>query len=353
MKKQSWRTRAARLLGPLAGGMVVMLAAACGGQGNGGGGATGKTENTQGAATEGASGGGAGGVVWTNMSFDQVLAKAKETNKMVLVDVWSDHCMQCGVMDQEIWDTPEAPRLVGDAIPIKIPSDAPESYSFRYKYPITGLPAVLLLDSDGTEINRVVGYVNKSRWLTDAHSMMTGVDPLPDMEAELKANPNKLPLYVPLLETYLYRRQEDKAQQLMQKVLELDPANAAHESEKAIRAMAKYYAYFLMDASGSARYWKMLAEKFPSSTSVGGALKETYDQAKDAGQVDQWIDWACGLSREHPDQGQFNSTLAMFAYRQKLVADCLAEAARNAKRVGAGPAGIDTVAVILEGKQPS
>src|SRR5690606_32061188 len=88
------------------------------------------------------------GVQWTTLTFEEALQAAAKDNKMLLVDVWSGSCHQCGVMDEEVWNTPDGARLVGDAIPIKIPSDAPESYSFRHRYPITGLPAVLLLDSD-------------------------------------------------------------------------------------------------------------------------------------------------------------------------------------------------------------
>lgn len=288
------------------------------------------------------------GVPWTTLPFEEALQKAAAENAQVLVDVWSASCAQCGVMDEEVWNTAEGVRLVGNAIPIKVPSDAPESYPFRHRYPITGLPAVLLLDSNGDEINRVVGYVNKTEFLTEAHTMMTGIDPIPDLEKEVAAHPENLALQTQLMEKYLDRTREAEARALMDRILEKDPDSAAGEAEKAVRYMARYYAFFRMDAAGSAEYYRTYLDRFPGASGVGGALKATLDQAKASGSVDDWIQWICKVAEKHDDHGRFNSSVAMFAHRNHLKGRCLADAARRALRLGGGAAGLDTVAVALE-----
>lgn len=287
------------------------------------------------------------GVQWTTLSFDEALTAAAKQNKMLVADVWSGSCHQCGVMDEEVWNTPDGIRLVGDAIAIKIPSDAPESYSFRHRYPITGLPAVLLLDSDGTEINRVVGYQSKATWIVDASEMMTGVDPIPELESRRQANPEDLTIHVTLVEKYLDRARENEARMLMETVLEKDPDSAQGHAERVVRAMARYYAYFRMDAEGAADYWRTFVERFPNASGLSGALKSTFDQANATGQTAAWIEWACRQAKSRENDGGYNSMIAMFAYRNNLKGDCLAEAAERAAVVGGGAAGVDTIAVHL------
>jgi hypothetical protein len=287
------------------------------------------------------------GVQWSTLTFEEALVAAGKQNKMLLVDVWSASCHQCGVMDEEVWNTPDGIRLVGDAIAIKIPSDVPESYSFRHRYPITGLPAVLLLDSNGSEINRVVGYQSKATWMVDASEMMTGVDPIPELESRRQANPEDLAVHVTLVEKYLERARENEARMLMETVLEKDPDSAQGQAEKAVRAMARYYAFFRMDAAGAADYWRTFVERFPNASGVSSALKSTLDQANATGQTAAWIEWVCRQAKSRENNGAFNSMIAMFAYRSNLKGDCLAEAAERAAVVGGGAAGVDTVAVHL------
>ncbi|MEZ4653340.1 MAG: thioredoxin fold domain-containing protein [Candidatus Eisenbacteria bacterium] len=331
-------------------GLLGLCLAACGGDGSSKDGQSAPADANRQSSVETEDHAAEGGVVWTDLSFDEVLKKAADEHKLILVDVWSPSCHQCEVMNDEVWNTPDGVHLVGDAIPIKIHSDAQESYSFRYRYPITGLPAVLLLDSDGTEINRVVGYSSKRAWLPEASAMMTGVDPIPDLETQVAENPDDLPLRVTLLDRYLERAREEDAHRLMEEVVAKDRSSAHGQAEKAVRSMARYYAFFRMDASGADGYYRTIVEQFPQASGLTGALKSTLDQARATGQVAAWTEWVCGLARKRESDGHYNSTIAMFAYRNKLTAPCLAEAARRAARSGDGAAGIDTVAVHLEGK---
>ncbi|MEZ4649297.1 MAG: thioredoxin family protein [Candidatus Eisenbacteria bacterium] len=286
-------------------------------------------------------------VQWFNGSFDEALAAAKEQDKMLLVDVWSDHCAQCGIMDEEVWSSPEGVTLVGDAIAVKVPSDAPESYPFRHTYPITGLPAILLLSPDGGEVNRIVGYNHRDEFLVEANEMMTGVDPLPELEKRVSANPNDTATRLELLETYLFRANEVDAKKQMDEILALDPDNRQGDADRAIRALAKYYAFFLMDAAGSADIWRTIPDKFPNSSALTAALKATLDYAKTTGSVDEWTSWVCGLTNRYSANGRFNSSVAMYAFRQGVRGKCLADAASRAKQLNAAPANVDSVITVL------
>lgn len=92
-----------------------------------------------------------------------------------------------------------------------------------------------------------------------------------------------------------------------------------------------------------------MIEMFPNASSVNSALKATLEYSKSVGKIDEWTEWICEQTSQNPENGRLNSAVAMYAFRNKLQHACLAEAARRAVELGAGPAGIDTVAVALEG----
>lgn len=336
-----------RLPGAVALSLFSFLAlglTACGGEKSGGG------SDAEPASSETPTGRfGADHVSWFEGSFEAALAEAKSKDKMLVVDVWSDHCAQCGIMDEELWGTPDGASLVGDAIAVKVPSDAPESYPFRHKYPITGLPAILLLNPDGNEINRVVGYVNRAQFLVEASEMMTGIDPIPDLEKRVEANPEDSATRFTLLEQYLFRARESEARRQMDAILETDPENQQGNADKAIRALAKYYAFFLMDAGGSADIWRTIPERYPNSSAMTAALKATLDYERSAGTETAWIDWICGLSDRYSANGGFNSVVANYAVRNGVTGDCLAEVARRAESLAVAPAQIDSLIRAISG----
>jgi hypothetical protein len=104
-----------------------------------------------------------------------------------------------------------------------------------------------------------------------------------------------------------------------------------------------------MDATRADGYWRRLAQDYPDASSIGGAMKATFDRAQETGTLDDWAKWACDLATFHPDAGRLSYNVAIFASRSRLRGPCLAEAARNAKRLGVGPAWMDSLAVVLEG----
>lgn len=281
------------------------------------------------------------------LSIDQAIALAQTSGDNILIEVWSGHCAQCGVMDNEVWSTPDGAQITDGVIALKIDSD---TYDLRRRYPVMGLPAVILLDPNGVEIDRIVGYVNKQDFLNQAAQLKLAIDPIPGLETTLASKPNSLPVMFELLETYYNRKMDEKAEAMLARIMEADPRNAAAFSEKAVMAAAKYHAYFTNDAAQSQKYWRMMAEKFPTSSGIGGALKATLDHARAQGSTDEWVKWACGVASSSPTEARLQSAVAMFAFRNGLRGQCLAESARRAKQLGLEPANMDSVATVLAGK---
>lgn len=291
------------------------------------------------------------GVQWRNLTLDEALQEARERNTMVLVDVWAVHCHSCGDMDVEVWETPEGVELTEGLIPIKIDTQTPAGREFMKRYPVTGLPATIVLHPDGAEMDRVEGYTDRNVFLQAARPLHDGIDPLPGMEEQLRRNPGQLPLLGDLLERYLFRKRMADADSVYQRILRLDPDNTMKAAEKAISKMARFEENFTLDYAKAAGYYKELAERYPTTPTVTGGVNGAHKALMKAGRSREWIDWICPLLEKYPDAVYLHRTAAMTAWSNGFRNPCFANAARVAARDGGRMASfLDSIAVIMDGK---
>lgn len=103
-------------------------------------------------------------------NYADALKTAKEENKKVLVDfTGSDWCGWCIKIDKDVFSKPGF-RTYAKKNLVLVKVDFPErkklseavqkqNNELQKKYGVEGFPTLVLLDSDGKEIGRKVGYV--------------------------------------------------------------------------------------------------------------------------------------------------------------------------------------------------
>ncbi|MBD3161626.1 MAG: thioredoxin fold domain-containing protein [Candidatus Eisenbacteria bacterium] len=289
------------------------------------------------------------GVEWADLTLEEALAQAAETGQIVMIDVWAPHCGSCGDMDEALWSTPEAAEFTEDLIPLKIESTAAEGADLRRRYPVTGLPAVLFIDPDGREIDRIVGYTHNQAFFAEAEPLRDGYDPLPALEEELAANPSSTDRMMPVFERYLYRGRSAEAGSLLVRIVDADPENRRGDAVKALVKMAKYARIVEGDWQGCYEIWQMILDRYPDSSSTSGAVASSFRAAQTLGRVDEWEEWICEKVETQPANARLHYSVAMTGRRYRLRGDCYADAAIRARELGRGGAFLDTLAVELRG----
>ncbi|WP_306590537.1 cytochrome c biogenesis protein CcdA [Geothrix sp. 21YS21S-4] len=95
---------------------------------------------------------------WLEQDFDGALAKAKAEKKLVLVDIYADWCAQCKELDEKTWpDAGVKQWIAQNAVAIRIDTDARRK-DLAGKLQIRSYPTVLLLDAEGRELRRILGF---------------------------------------------------------------------------------------------------------------------------------------------------------------------------------------------------
>jgi thiol-disulfide isomerase/thioredoxin len=129
------------------------------------------------------------------LTFPQALEKAKEQQKVVLVDFFTTWCGPCKRLDATTWkDERVVAWLAERSVALKI--DAEEQELLATDYRIKSYPTLLFVRPDGSELGRVIGYRSADQFLADAADVLAGRVPksrqLPDPAKELEAARNAL-----------------------------------------------------------------------------------------------------------------------------------------------------------------
>lgn len=106
-------------------------------------------------------------IAW-HTDLSTALAESKRIGRPVLLDAGADWCPPCITMKHDVWPDAEVARLVAAGyVPLLIDVDRSPAVATRYS--IDTIPAVMVLDSDGTVL-RTAGYLPRSgmvRFLTE------------------------------------------------------------------------------------------------------------------------------------------------------------------------------------------
>lgn len=110
-------------------------------------------------------------------SFNEGIAKARQENKPIVIDFYTDWCGWCKVMDQKTFSVPEVEAyLFANFIPIRINAEnQTEKVKFQNKtftprqltsaFQITGFPSVAFVTAKEEVITVVPGYIEKAQFL--------------------------------------------------------------------------------------------------------------------------------------------------------------------------------------------
>lgn len=252
-------------------------------------------------------------------SVADILAMAKSQNKVVMVDVLTEWCKWCIELDNKVY----AKKEVGDfanvnQISYKIDAENGEGVDFAKKYNVSGYPTILFLDSDGKEIDRIVGYVPAKDFLEMMMDYNKGVNTYADLQAKLEKNPNDIEANLKFADKLMTLGKNDDAKTHLNRIVEQDPGNAGGKTDEA--------KYRLASLAGKDNALPEL-EKFISENPNSDVLNEAYVSVgeqyaygkKDFASAEKWFKDA--LSK-FPDNDYVKSSYGQFAnYEASTLAD--------------------------------
>ena len=102
---------------------------------------------------------------WLAQDLEGALARALPGNKLVLVDTYAGWCAQCKELDETTWPDPQVAAWIKDnAVAVRIDTDKARK-DLAPKLGIRSYPTVILLDAQGRELRRSLGFQKPAEML--------------------------------------------------------------------------------------------------------------------------------------------------------------------------------------------
>jgi len=154
---------------------------------------------------------------WTSIALDEIIND--NTDKLVLVDFETEWCVWCDRLDT---DTYTDQRVIEFAkknlISKKIDAEKNNGPQQKKKYRVKGYPTILLLDSEGNEIDRIIGYRPPEEFFNELNRIKNRENTLSDLITRYKQSINNSSVKIDLAEKYILMNLPDSARLLLDNI---------------------------------------------------------------------------------------------------------------------------------------
>ncbi len=275
---------------------------------------------------------GPAGVRYFNGDLGEALAHAAKTGKRVFVDFDASWCPSCRQLEREVLATPEGSRLLSGLVAVHVDFDDEKNRRWVEKYVILGLPTAVVLDAQGEQLVRVMGYEGKQAWTAPFQAALSAKDPLPGLRAAFAAKPGDDGTRLALGKALLVRGKREEAEATLEPLLFAplgriagDDAHAKerrdHQKERAAEALwvlGRYHHRVRRDPGTAQHFWRELATRFGKTSWAGGAWHWYAKAQAELGRPEAGAAAFAGLARRKPEDAVPLQAWLDFARKHKL-----------------------------------
>lgn len=213
-------------------------------------------------------------------SLEEALSQAKDSQKHVLVDVYTQTCKWCKALAETTFTDSSVIDFSHKFIWAKV--DAKRDTQAARGFRVFGYPTVILLDPSGQEMDRIVGYLRPEPFMGQIQGYLSGQGTMAALQKQVAEDSADVQLLFQLGEKHHQRGQWDQSLSLFEKVLRLDPKNQEGFSDDALSSQGDALRRMERTDEAVARF-SQLSDRYPESELAEDAPLEigyTYQMAE-------------------------------------------------------------------------
>jgi hypothetical protein len=177
-------------------------------------------------------------IVWTH-SLSEALVQASSGNKLIIADMVVDWCGWCKLMETKTWADPLVNQQTHNYVFMKLNVEKEaDGIALRKRFHINGYPTVLLLNADGSEFDRLEGFLPADRFLTELNASIANPQSLGNLRAQESKNGDDLSLSFKVGQALFSRYAFKDAQLRFEKIASQDLDNKSKLVDTALFMLA-------------------------------------------------------------------------------------------------------------------
>lgn len=283
-------------------------------------------------------------VKWTDASYEQAIKQAKATDSFVLIDFYTTWCGPCKKLDKETYSDAAVLEFMEGMIPLKLDSEKGAGIDISKRHKVAAWPTIMLLDANGKEIDRVVGYVNAEEFIQRIGDYQKGINTVADYEARVKKNPNDAEAWKTLGTKYADSVRGPEANMAFLKYLKLTPDISGEEKAEALYSIGEAY-YVDKDYEKAAEIFEGVIADYPESEWRDQATTRLARVYYGQGKIDECVTIYKSYVDRYPDDPRACNSFAWFCATKKVGLDeALPIALRAVELTERDPGYLDTLA---------
>ena len=185
---------------------------------------------------------------WADEPLETIIINNDE--KIILVDFETESCVWCDRLDA---DTFTDHRVIDFAeqnlISKKIDAEKGDGPEQKKKYRVRGYPTILFLDSQGVEIDRIVGYRPPEEFLSELNRIKNGENTISEILGRYKQNKHHYPTQMDLAEKYVTLNLPDSAKSILDVIYFKQKKKSQLDFSVSFRVSKLYYSIGSLDNS--------------------------------------------------------------------------------------------------------
>jgi thiol-disulfide isomerase/thioredoxin len=286
----------------------------------------------------------AGEVEWTKDTYDDVVQRAGKEDRTILIDFYTTWCSPCKKLDDETWTNPAVLEFIEDMIPLKLDSEKGEGIEISKRYRVAAWPTIMLVDSEGHEVDRIVGFVDADSLIQTFDDSRRGINTIPFYEAYLEKHPDDAETWKILGQKYGDAARGPESNAAFAKYLELTPDITDEEKAEALYSIGEAY-YSDKAYERGIDVFKGILQNFPESEWADRSRTLMARCYHGLGRIDESVAIYKEYADRHPDSASAANSFAWFCASRGVGLDAALPVALRAVELSKrDPGYLDTLA---------
>jgi tetratricopeptide (TPR) repeat protein len=169
-------------------------------------------------------------------NLPEAIKMANDSGRYVLANFYTDWCKWCKIQDESTFTDKRVIAMTGKFYFVRLNAEIDTAKAREFG--VNGYPTVVVLDKNGLELDRILGYEKPADFVKTVDNYLKGIGTKNALEAEIRTKPKDLKLKYEVGEKYVGRGDFAQARASFQQVLSSDPNNASGLNDKAAVEMA-------------------------------------------------------------------------------------------------------------------
>lgn len=203
----------------------------------------------------------------------QLKGLARERNTDIIINFYAYWCPACRELYKKISSSDTFKGLLSGYVFARCNGEEGEGERLFNQYKLTAFPTILILNSEGKELERIVDDIDEEKIKKTLEQIKSGKREVDELAKKADANPKDIDLVFNVCMSYIFKADREKAKKYCEKVLKADEKNQKGYASQVLLSLGKYL-YFrgLKDYDLAAAHLEQVIKLFPESKEAKSAF---------------------------------------------------------------------------------